>query len=251
MSGTRMDLTIPTVSVRAMVDQLPNRGREAEMLQEMGLTSMEDLFADIPDDVRFKGELPLPGPQSERRSSAMRDACSVPTLTWAADPPSWVLDCTENHVPAAVFQLVYTRRVPHGLHAYQPKSGVGACSKPCGSSQTLISELVGLPIANLSLYDGSTAAAAGLDMCRCVHNRKASQPNTVYVSALTPPDKLSVMHNYCQGAEIEIRTIAHNEDGTLNMDSLKEAAGSCGVYLEQQPAGCARRRTDCGEGHHR
>ena len=70
-------------------------------------------------------------------------------------------------------------------------------------------------------------------MRRCVHNRKASQPNTVYVSALTPPDKLSVMHNYCQGAEIEIRTIAHNEDGTLNMDSLKEAAGSCGVYLEQ------------------
>ena len=36
MSGTRMDLTIPTVrSVRAMVDQLPNRGREAEMLQEL------------------------------------------------------------------------------------------------------------------------------------------------------------------------------------------------------------------------
>ena len=37
MSGTRMDFHIPTVrSVRAMVDQLPNRGREAEMLQEMG-----------------------------------------------------------------------------------------------------------------------------------------------------------------------------------------------------------------------
>ena len=48
-----------------MVDQLPNRGREAEMLQEMGLKSMEDLFSDIPADVRFSGELPLPGPQSE------------------------------------------------------------------------------------------------------------------------------------------------------------------------------------------
>ena len=44
-----------------MVDQLPNRGREAEMLQEMGLQSMEDLFSDIPADVRFNGELPLRG----------------------------------------------------------------------------------------------------------------------------------------------------------------------------------------------
>ena len=40
-------------------------------------------------------------------------------------------------------------------------------------------------------------------------------------------------HNYCQGAEIEIRTLAHNPDGTLDLDALKEAAGSCGVYLEQ------------------
>ena len=99
--------------------------------------------------------------------------------------------------------------------------------------QTLISELVGLPIANLSLYDGSTAAAEALTCAVRVHNRKASQPNTVYVSALTPPDKMSVMYNYCQGAEIDIRTIAHNDDGTINMDSLEKAAGSCGVYLEQ------------------
>ena len=39
-----------------MVDQLPNRGREAEMLQEMGLKSMEDLFSDIPADVRIAFE---------------------------------------------------------------------------------------------------------------------------------------------------------------------------------------------------
>ena len=51
-----------------MVDQLPNRGREARMLQEMGLQSMEDLFSDIPADVRFSGELPLPAPNRGRDS---------------------------------------------------------------------------------------------------------------------------------------------------------------------------------------
>ena len=48
-----------------MVDQLPNLGREDEMLKAMGLQNMEDLFSDIPDDVRFKGPLPLRPPQSE------------------------------------------------------------------------------------------------------------------------------------------------------------------------------------------
>ena len=233
MSGTRMDFHIPTVrSVRAMVDQLPNRGREAEMLQEMGLSSMEDLFSDIPDDVRFKGELPLPGPQSEeeiisdarRLLGANADMGSRPSFLGAG--------LYRNYVPAAVFQLVTRGEFLTAYTPYQPEVSQGML-QAMWEFQTLISELVGLPIANLSLYDGSTAAAEALTCAVRVHNRKASQPNTVYVSALTPPDKMSVMHNYCQGAEIDIRTIAHNDDGTINMDSLKEAAGSCGVYLEQ------------------
>ena len=99
--------------------------------------------------------------------------------------------------------------------------------------QTLISELVGLPIANLSLYDGSTAAAEAITCSVRVHGRKATQKNTVYVSELTPPDRMSVMENYCQGAEIKIKLLRHNPDGTVNLSSATEAAGSCGVYVEQ------------------
>mgnify|MGYP003331117525 FL=1 len=99
--------------------------------------------------------------------------------------------------------------------------------------QTLISELVGLPIANLSLYDGSTAAAEALTCAVRVHTRKASQSNTVYISELVPPDRMSVMHNYCQGAGITLKVLKHNADGTLDIDSVQSAAGSCGVYVEQ------------------
>ena len=48
-----------------MVDQLPNLGREKEMLELMGMSSIDDLFADIPEAVRMTEELPLPPPQSE------------------------------------------------------------------------------------------------------------------------------------------------------------------------------------------
>ena len=41
------------------------------------------------------------------------------------------------------------------------------------------------------------------------------------------------MHNYCQGAEINIKFLRHHADGTLDLESVSEAAGSCGVYIEQ------------------
>jgi len=215
-----------------MVDQLPNRGRETEMLKEMGYKGMEDLFADIPADVRFKGDLPLRGPQSEEE--IIRDARRLlgSNVAMGSRPSFLGAGLYRNYVPASVFQLVTRGEFLTAYTPYQPEVSQGML-QAMWEFQTLVSELVGLPIANLSLYDGSTAAAEALTCAVRVHNRKASQPNTVYVSALTPPDKLSVMHNYCQGAEIDIRMLAHNEDGTLDLQALEQAAGSCGVYLEQ------------------
>ena len=47
------------------MDQLPNLGREQEMLDIMGISSMKDLFEDIPVEIRSEGTLPLPPPQTE------------------------------------------------------------------------------------------------------------------------------------------------------------------------------------------
>ncbi len=215
-----------------MVDQLPNRGRELEMLQEMGFESMEALFADIPAEVRFKGDLPLPGPQSEEEIISDARRLLGANLALGQRPSFLGAGLYRNNVPATVFQLVTRGEFLTAYTPYQPEVSQGML-QAMWEFQTLVSELVGLPIANLSLYDGSTAAAEALTCAVRVHNRKASQPNTVYISSLTPPDKRSVMFNYCQGAEIEIRTIDHLADGSLDLESLAEAAGSCGVYLEQ------------------
>ena len=202
------------------------------MLTAMGLHSIEDLFSDIPDDVRFKGDLPLPPPQSEEE--ILSDARRLLGSNVAMGSRTSFLGAGlyRNYVPASVFQLVTRGEFLTAYTPYQPEVSQGML-QAMWEFQTLISELVGLPIANLSLYDGSTAAAEALTCAVRVHNRKATQSNTVYVSSLTPPDKMSVMQNYCQGADITIKTLEHNADGTLDQESLKEAAGSCGVYLEQ------------------
>jgi len=215
-----------------MVDQLPNRGRETEMLNAMGMDSMEALFADIPADVRFQGPLPLPAPQSEEEILSDARRLLGANVAMGSRPSFLGAGLYRNYVPASVFQLVTRGEFLTAYTPYQPEVSQGML-QAMWEFQTLVSELVGLPIANLSLYDGSTAAAEALTCAVRVHTRKASQPNTVYVSSLTPPDKLSVMHNYCQGAEIDLRMIEHDDDGTIDMASLAEAAGSCGVYLEQ------------------
>ena len=99
--------------------------------------------------------------------------------------------------------------------------------------QTLISELVGLEVSNLSVYDSSTAAAEALTCSIRIHNKKATQKDTVYISELIPPNRVSVIENYSQGGGVVIKKLKHNPDGTLNLESLADAAGSCGVYVEQ------------------
>lgn len=215
-----------------MVDQLPNLGREKEMLAAMGMSSIDDLFADIPEPVRMNGELPLRGPQSEEEILA--DARRILGSNVALGERVNFLGAglNRNYVPASVFQLVTRGEFLTSYTPYQPEVSQGML-QAMWEFQTLISELVGLEVANLSVYDVSTAAAEAITCSVRIHNRKAEQKNTVYVSELIPPARMSVIHNYTQGGGITIKTLRHNSDGTLNLDSLAEATGSCGIYVEQ------------------
>ena len=215
-----------------MVDQLPNLGREAEMLSAMGMSSIEELFADIPAEVRMTEPLPLPPPQSEEEILADARRLLGSNVALGERVSFLGAGLYRNYVPASVFQLVNRGEFLTAYTPYQPEVSQGML-QAMWEFQTLISELVGLPVANLSLYDGSTAAAEALTCSVRVHNRKATQKDTVYVSELTPPDRLSVMSNYCQGADISIKLLRHHPDGTLDIDAVSEAAGSCGVYVEQ------------------
>jgi glycine dehydrogenase subunit 1 len=215
-----------------MVDQLPNLGREKEMLAAMGMQSMDDLFIDIPTAVRVQGQLPLPDPQTEEEILADARRLLGANTNHASRPSFLGAGLYRNYVPASVFQLVTRGEFLTAYTPYQPEVSQGMLQS-MWEFQTLISELVGLPIANLSLYDGSTSAAEALTCAVRVHGRKATQENTVYVSELTPPDRLSVMHNYCQGADIQIKMLKHGPDGKVPLTSFEEAKGSCGVYVEQ------------------
>ena len=215
-----------------MVDQLPNLGREKSMLETLGMTSMDDLFSDIPVEVRMNDDLPLRPPQTEEEIIA--DARRLLGANVAlGDRVSFLgAGLNRNYVPASVFQLITRGEFLTSYTPYQPEVSQGML-QAMWEFQTLISELVGLEVSNLSVYDSSTAAAEAITCSVRIHNKKATQKDTVYISELVPPARLSVIENYSQGGGVIIKRLKHNDDGTLNIESLKEAAGSCGVYVEQ------------------
>lgn len=198
----------------------------------MGVESIDALFADVPESVRMVNDLPLPDAQSEEELLADAKRLLGANLALGDQPSFLGAGLYRNFIPSCVFQLVTRGEFLTSYTPYQPEVSQGML-QAMWEFQSLISELIAMPITNLSLYDGSTAAAEALTCAVRVHNRKAEQKDTVYISELTPPDRVSVIQNYCQGAGIEIKTLRHEANGSINLEDVKRAKGSCAVYVEQ------------------
>lgn len=214
------------------MDQLPNLGREQEMLSIMGLNSIEDLFSIIPDDVRRTEPLPLPSPQSEEE--IWRDAQHLlgSNIDLDSRPSFLSAGLARNFVPTMVGMLATRGEFLTSYTPYQAEVSQGML-QAMWEFQTMISELVGLPISNVSMYDASTSAAEAITCAVRVHNKKAIQKATIYVSELVPPHRMSVIENYVQGAGIDIQILKHQKNGCLDTDLASIAKGSCAVYVEQ------------------
>ena len=217
------------------MDQLPNLGREQEMLEIMGVSSMEDLFEDIPAEIRSVGPLPLRPPQSEEE--ILRDAERLLGANINLDSrPSFIsAGLARNFVPSMVPMIATRGEFLTSYTPYQPEVSQGML-QAMWEFQTMISELVGLPISNVSMYDASTSAAEAITCAVRVKSKKVEMPNTVYISELVPPHRMSVIENYTQGVGIEIRKIPHDKDGFLDLKAAASAAGSCAIYVEQPNA---------------
>ena len=217
------------------MDQLPNLGREHEMLKEMGLSSIDDLFSDIPESVRRTEVLPLPEPQSEEEILADAQRLLGTNINLDSRPSFLSTGLARNFVPTMVGMLATRGEFLTAYTPYQPEVSQGML-QAMWEFQTMISELVALPVSNVSMYDASTSAAEAITCAVRVKGRKAEQKGVVYVSQFVPPHRLSVIENYTQGGGIELRILQHGENGQIDLEAAHVAAGACAVYVEQPNA---------------
>jgi glycine dehydrogenase subunit 1 len=205
------------------------------MLSEMGMNSLDELFSDIPKDIRRDTPLPLRGPQSEEEIWADAQRLLGANVSLDDRPSFLAAGLARNFVPTMVGMLATRGEFLTSYTPYQPEVSQGML-QAMWEFQTMVSELVGLPVANVSMYDASTAAAEAITCAVRVHRRKSTQKNIVYVSMFVPPQRLEVIRNYTQGSGLEIRILEHLEDGHIDMNSAAKAAGCCAVYVEQPSA---------------
>ena len=132
-----------------------------EMLEAIGLSSFDALYADVPESLRLGRELNLPGGMSElsvrRLFAALARQNNTELLTFRG------AGAYHHYIPAAVPQLASRSEFYTAYTPYQAEMSQGML-QAIFEWQTLICELTGMDVANASVYDGPTAAAEAMHM---------------------------------------------------------------------------------------
>lgn len=204
---------------------LPNLAHRDEMLKEIGFSSIEDLFSDVPKGM--VKEFNLPDGKSEYEVFTELNEVLSKNKT-ALEMPSFLGAGTYFHyIPAHVKYIIERSEFLTAYTPYQPEVSQGML-QALFEYQSMIAELVGLPIVNSSMYDWGTAMAEAALMSARVTRR-----NKFVVPKHMSPEKKAVLGTYTSGPGLEIEYVGWNERGQLNIEELKEKVeGAAGVYVE-------------------
>ena len=185
------------------------------MLEEIGVESIDDLFASIPEEYRLRGALNIPRQQSE---SEILDRFKNFAAENAGGYASFLGAGAYRHYrPVIIDSLVQRGEFLTSYTPYQPEISQGTL-QAMFEFQTMICELTGMEIANASMYDGSTGAAEAMMMAVRVTGRdKAVIARTVH------PEYREVIHTYAQHQEIPSSEVGYGPDGRVDIRALEAA----------------------------
>ena len=183
-----------------------------QMLERIGVSSMEDLYADVPADFIFKGGYDLPDSKSEQEVRDLFEALAAknPKLKVFVGQGSY-----DHYTPAIVPNLLSRSEFLTAYTPYQCEISQGTL-RYIFEYQSMICNLTGLDVSNASMYDGPTAAAEAMRMAVACAKKK----NTVLVSKGLLPNVIEVIKTYAKyyGTVIEEIDL---DGGQTSLDSLK------------------------------
>lgn len=192
---------------------------EQIMLDAIGVDSIEDLFDEIPPDLRSGilsntpeaiSEMALVRLMSER---ARQDEVKLSFLGAGAYP---------HHIPAAVWDLVTRGEFMTAYTPYQAEASQGTLQL-IYEFQTMMTRLTGMDVANASVYDGASALAEAVLMA--VRANRGSKSRRVLLAGNLHPNYLSAVQNIVRNQKIELVIIPWSENGLIDSDILQTYAG--------------------------
>lgn len=189
------------------------------MLGEIGASSMDDLFAIIPEEYRLKRDLGIPRQMGESeivdhfKAAAAKNANGYASFLGAG--------VYRHYRPVLIDAIVQRGEFLTSYTPYQAEITQGTL-QAIFEFQTMICELTGMDIANASMYDGSTACPEAVMMAMRVTGRDG-----VVVGRTVHPEYREVMHTYAQHREAatgqKAREIGYSEDGRIDLAALEAA----------------------------
>lgn len=213
-----------------MGSYVPNTLAERqEMLDVVGVRTMDDLFASIPKDVKLQGELNIPAGKSELEVRRQMEKIAGKNRIFSTVFRG--AGAYKHFIPAMVPTVIGKENFLTSYTPYQAEISQGVLQS-IFEYQTMICDLTGMDVSNASVYDGATAAAEAVAMCREKKRAKA------LVSATVHPDTLATIRTYCFGNDMEVVTIPE-KDGATDLDALKSLVDeTTACVLLQQPNYC-------------
>jgi glycine dehydrogenase subunit 1 len=130
-----------------------------EMLAEIGVESVEDLFAEIPAELRLRRPLALDEGRSEQEVFEELRALAAANVSTVDELSFLGAGMYDHYVPALIDSIIERSEFLTPYTPYQPEISQGVL-QAMFEYQTAISELTGLPVSNASVYEGPSAVAA-------------------------------------------------------------------------------------------
>jgi glycine dehydrogenase subunit 1 len=206
---------------------LTEQDRE-QMLETIGVDSIDDLFEQIPEGVRLGRALDLEPALSEPELVDHLTGLAARNIDTGREVSFLGAGIYDHYVPAVVDAVLARGEFLTAYTPYQPEMSQGVL-QAIFEYQTAICELTGMDVSNASGYDGTTVAADA-----CYLARQATGRSTVVLAEALNPQVRQVVKTYGPGFGLDVVEVPHRA-GTTDPDELRAAAGGAACVIFQQP----------------
>lgn len=193
---------------------MTDEDREA-MLDTIGVKQVDELFADIPHSIRFKGKLNIPSALSEPELIRHMRGLANKNLDFDHLVSFLGAGTYEHHIPSVVNHVIGRSEFYTAYTPYQPEISQGEL-QAIFEFQSMICELTGMDVANSSMYDGPTALAEAAVMAAAV-----SRKNKVLISRAVHPEARHILRTQAKAHGLDIVEVPC-EQGVTDLEQLEQ-----------------------------
>ena len=197
-----------------------------EMLQTVGSENLDALFSVIPEDCRRPEDMNLPESLTEWELDNLMETLSDDIAVSPAYKSFVGAGSYEHYIPASAQYLLSRSEFVTSYTPYQPEMTQGTL-QAIYEYQTLVSRLLGMEVANASIYDGASALAEALLM-----SIRITRKSKVAVSQLVHPLYRRVIQTYFKPSGYEIVELPYLESGLTDISGLKDLEDFAAVAVQ-------------------